>query len=160
MTGKILWKVIVSALVFLWAGMNLVPLKDQPFGKFLTDKHKAQDAGASEEVRLGGLVAQARENVEEELDLSEYLALRRMGRDGFTYYKDGLPVLKLENEADLISRQNIERRDDGKWYEIGDKEPLDEVKVKGIDFVEFFPKAKAGFAGIKNRDKRNDALLK
>ena len=160
MTGKILWKVIVSALVFLWAGMNLVPLKDQPFGKFLTDKHKEQDAGASEEVRLGGLVAQARENVEEELDLSEYLALRRMGRDGFTYYKDGLPVLKLENEADLISRQNIERRDDGKWYEIGDKEPLDGVKAKGIDFVEFFPKAKAGFAGIKNRDKRNDALLK
>ena len=36
---------------------------------------------------------------------------------------------------------------------------MSNARTKGIDFVEFFPKVKASYDGIKNRDKRNEALL-
>ena len=51
MTGKILWKVIVSVLVFIWAGLNLVPnfkvdqtLQDLPFDEFLVSIQQKQNA--------------------------------------------------------------------------------------------------------------------
>jgi SecD/SecF fusion protein len=163
MTGKILWKVIISALVFLWAGLNLIPFEDLKFNDFLIKKQKAQVAGSAEEARLVGIVEEADTNVEKEVDASSYLALLRMGRESNTYYVDGVPsVLPEGQKADAFNEfplSQIEKRVDGKWYQIGEKEPLAKAKTKGIDFVEFFPKVKASYAGIKNRDKRNEALL-
>ena len=163
MTGKILWKIIISALVFLWAGLNLIPFEDLKFNDFLIKKQKAQVAGPAEEVRLASIVKEADANVEKEVDASSYLSLLRMGRESYTYYVDGMPSTLPEDlkagEFIEFSLADIEKRDDGKWYQTGEKEPLAKAKTKGIDFVEFFPKVKASYAGIKNRDKRNEALL-
>ena len=163
MTGKILWKIIISALVFLWAGLNLIPFEDLKFNDFLIKKQKAQVAGPAEEVRLASIVKEADTNVEKEVDASSYLSLLRMGRESYTYYVDGMPSTLPEDlkagEFIEFSLADIEKRDDGKWYQTGEKEPLAKAKTKGIYFVEFFPKVKASYAGIKNRDKRNEALL-
>ncbi|MDE0821138.1 MAG: protein translocase subunit SecD, partial [Opitutales bacterium] len=100
--------------------------------------------------------------VKKGVDASSYLALLRMGRESNTYYFDGELSVQPEDSKATIEEfplSQIEKRDDGKWYQIGEKEPLDKAKTKGIDFVEFFPKVKASYAGIKNRDKRNEALL-
>ncbi|MBT6957277.1 MAG: hypothetical protein HN996_02540, partial [Opitutae bacterium] len=162
MTGKILWKVLISALVFLWAGLNLIPFEDLNFNEFLIKKQKDQAAGSAEEDRLANIVNEAGSNVDKEIDASSYLALLRMGKESYTYYVDGEMSVKPEdskgNEEGLTLAE-IEKRDDGKWYKIGGKEPLNNARSKGIDFVEFFPKVKASYDGIKNRDKRNEALL-
>ena len=162
MTGKILWKSIISALVFLWAGLNLIPFEDLKFNDFLIKKQKAQIAGPAEEARLAGIVKEADTQVKKGVDASSYLALLRMGRESNTYYFDGELSVQPEDSKATIEEfplSQIEKRDDGKWYQIGEKEPLDKAKTKGIDFVEIFPKVKASYAGIKNRDKRNEALL-
>jgi SecD/SecF fusion protein len=160
MTGKILWKVIISAFVFLWAGLNLIPFEDLKFNDFLIKKQKTQAAGSAEEARLAGIVKEADSNVEKEIDASSYLSLLRMGKESYTYYIDGvLSVRPEDSKTETYTLGQIEKRDDGKWYKIGDKEPLNNVRTKGIDFVEFFPKVKVSYDGIKNRDKRNEALL-
>ena len=162
MTGKILWKIIISALVFLWAGLNLIPFEDLKFNDFLIKKQKDQVAGPAEEARLAGIVKEADTQVEEGVDASSYLALLRMGKESYTYYVDGVLSVRPEDSkgnVDDYTLALIEKRDDGKWYKIGGKEPLSNARSKGIDFVEFFPKVKASYDGIKNRDKRNEALL-
>ncbi len=163
MTGKILWKILVSALVFLWAGLNLVPLEDQDFGKFLQLRQNKQNADEAQNVRLAGLVDEAEVNFDKGQDASPYLSLLRMGREGFTYYVDGVPSLlpagKKPDSFNLFPTADIEKRDDGKYYQRGGKEPLSNAKTKGIDFVEFFPKVENRYAGVKNRDKRNEELL-
>ena len=162
MTGKILWKVLISALVFLWAGLNLIPFEDLNFNEFLIKKQKDQAAGSAEEDRLANIVNEAGSNVDKEIDASSYLSLLRMGKESFTYYVDGALSVRPEDSqgnVDDFTLAEIEKRDDGKWYKIGGKEPLNNARSKGIDFVEFFPKVKASYDGIKNRDKRNEALL-
>jgi SecD/SecF fusion protein len=160
MTGKILWKVIISAFVFLWAGLNLIPFEDLKFNDFLIKKQKTQAAGSAEESRLAGIVKEADSNVEKEIDASSYLSLLRMGKESYTYYINGVLSVRPEDlKTETYTLGQIEKRDDGKWYKIGDKEPLNNVRTKGIDFVEFFPKVKVSYDGIKNRDKRNEALL-
>ncbi len=162
MTGKILWKIIISALVFLWAGLNLIPFEDLNFNDFLIKKQQTQVAGSAEEARLAGIVKDADTLVEKRKAASSYLALLHMGKESYTYYVDGALSVRPEDSkgnVDDYTLAQIEKRDDGKWYKIGGKEPLSNARSKGIDFVEFFPKVKASYDGIKNRDKRNEALL-
>ena len=163
MTGKILWKVIVSALVFLWAGLNLVPLQDQDFGDFLKKEQPKYSSDAQTNARMSAVVDDAQKMADEKEAASIFLALQKMGREGYTYYIDGVPQPLPEGKTPAsfqeFSPLEIEKRDDGKYYEIGSKDPVSDIKTKGIDFVEFFPTKADHFADIRNRDKRNEALL-
>lgn len=196
MTGKILWKVIVSALVFIWAGLNLVPnfkpdqtLQDLPFGEFLLGIQEKQKATDSENQRFAKLVKQAEANVkaDPQENPSTYLALLKLGSKGYTHFKDGQPVAG-DDKANVIERQDVEKRDDNLWYDVRtqkpvaddvdiviqrqalekrndlwyylpDNTPVHGMKALGIDFTEFFPKVENEFAQITSRDKRNEEML-
>ena len=166
MTGKILWKVIVSVLVFIWAGLNLVPnfkvdqtLQDLPFDEFLVSIQQKQNATDDENQRFKKLLQQAETKVQSDPkeNPSLYLALLNLGAKGFTHYKGG-EVTTGEDKDVVIQRQFLEKRND-LWYDIRDNEPADGKKALGIDFTEFFPKVEAQYAPIKSRDKRNEELL-
>lgn len=43
MSGRILWKLILVALVALWAGSNLIPLQDTPFNTYITTRATANE---------------------------------------------------------------------------------------------------------------------
>jgi SecD/SecF fusion protein len=163
MTGKILWKVIVSALVFIWAGLNLVPLQDQDFGGFLKKEQPKYSSDSAINDRMASVVDEAQKMADEKQAASVFLALMKMGSEGYTYYVDGvaepLPEGKKPESFQEFSPLDIEKRDDGKFYEKGSKEPLTNARTKGIDFVDFFPAKESHFLDIKNRDKRNEALL-
>ncbi|MEL0117972.1 MAG: hypothetical protein VXB01_03445, partial [Opitutae bacterium] len=166
MTGKILWKVIVSVLVFVWAGLNLVPnfkvdqtLQDLPFDEFLVSIQQKQNATEDENQRFKKLLEQAETKVQSDPkeNPSLYLALLNLGAKGFTHYKGG-EVTAGEDKDVVIQRQFLEKRND-LWYDTRDNEPADGKKALGIDFTEFFPKVEAQYAPIKSRDKRNEELL-
>jgi len=163
MTGKILWKVIVSTLVILWAALNLIPLQDQEFGPFLTKKQKAYSTDAALDTRLGGVVDEAQAKVDSGEELSIYLALLNMGKEGYTYYVEGaaspLPEGKKPESFQEFSPLEIEKREDGKYYERNSKDPLNNARSKGINYVDFFPTVAHKYADIANRDKRNEELL-
>ena len=166
MTGKILWKVIVSVLVFIWAGLNLVPnlnvdqtLQDLPFDEFLKGIQQGQAATDAENKRFEKLLAQADANVKADPkeNPSLYLALLNLGSKGFTHFKAGEPVVGEDGDQ-TVQRQFLEKRND-LWYDRRDNKPVDGKKALGIDYSEFFPKVEAQYALIKSRDKRNEELL-
>ena len=163
MTGKILWKVIVSALVILWAGLNLVPMQDQEFGSFLADKQPEYSSDSTQNERMTNVIGEAQAQVESGDEKSVYLALLEMGRSGFTYYVDGkattLPQGKQPESFQEFSPLEVEKRDDGMYYEKNAKAPLTNARTQGINYVDFFPEVAIKYADIANRDKRNEELL-
>lgn len=163
MAGKILWKVIVSALVVLWASLNLVPMQDQEFGAFLADKQPQYSADSAVNERMSGVVGEAQSQIQSGEESSVYLALLKMGKEGFTYYVDGkattLPQGKQPENFQEFSSLEVEKRDDGLYYGKNAKNPLTNARTKGVNFVEFFPRVADKYKDIANRDKRNEELL-
>ena len=72
MTGSILWKSVVTALVLAWAVLNIIPLEDTPFEDYIKGK------ATYKEPELTALVQRARERVDTKEDSTTFIALKRI----------------------------------------------------------------------------------
>jgi SecD/SecF fusion protein len=96
-----LWKLILSAAVVLWAVINLIPLKDQPFGDFIKAEASAKPA------QFATLMTRASERVKSGQAATVYVALKQIGREDKIDLSQFFPQIRLEEKL-----KNIEKRND------------------------------------------------
>jgi SecD/SecF fusion protein len=106
MSGKIIWKLALSALIVAWALLNLLPLSDTPFEEFLPTQVQAQQ----EEFDAVLAMAEARLASGESTTL--YLALRDVAKDQKIDLQPFFPQL---NARDI---RNIDRRNEAILREV------------------------------------------
>ena len=94
-----LWKVILSAVVLLWAVFSLLPLKDQNFGDYVKSEASAKNA------QFATLMTKASERVKSGKAPSVYVALKQIGHEEKLDLSQFFPQVRLE-----ASLKNIEKR--------------------------------------------------
>ena len=148
MLSRNLWKIILSTALVLWAVFALLPLKDQPFGDYLSAEASAQSADFAK------LMTKARARIAESktrgTEISFYVALRQLGREERIDLSQFFPHIKLES-----SLKNIEKRNDILLAHLNkqSKSPLQlGLDLKGgIAFTLEAPPPKAGAADTYQR---------
>ena len=99
------WKLILSAVVVLWAVLELIPLKDQPFGEYVKSEASAKNAQfATLMTKVSDRIAAARAQGRE---LSTYIALKQIGREEQLDLSEYFPQIRLEDKL-----KNKEKRND------------------------------------------------
>ena len=95
-----LWKVILSAIVVLWAVLGLIPLKDQPFGDFVKDKAAAQSA------QFTTLMTKVSERVKSGQAGSTFVALKQIAREEKIDLSQFFPQIRLEDKLKNVDKRN------------------------------------------------------
>ncbi len=95
-----LWKVILSAVVVLWAAFSLIPLKDQPFGDFVKDKASAKSA------QFATLLAKVSERVKSGQAPSTFVALKQIAREEKIDLSQFFPQIRLEDKLKNVEKRN------------------------------------------------------
>ena len=98
MSGKILWKFIVALVVVGWAVLNLVPLRDTPFGTYLED-HTTTPG-------FDDLLVRATESVDSGVHPSLYIALREIAGAEQIDLATFFPDIRLEESLVNIRKRN------------------------------------------------------
>ena len=99
------WKLILSAVVVLWAVLELIPLKDQPFGDYVKSEASAKKVQfATLMTKVSDRIAAARAQGRE---LSTYIALKQIGREEQLDLSEYFPQIRLEDKL-----KNKEKRND------------------------------------------------
>ena len=99
------WKLILSAVVVLWAVLELIPLKDQPFGDYVKSEASAKKVQfATLMTKVSERIAAARAQGRE---LSTYIALKQIGREEQLDLSEYFPQIRLEDKL-----KNKEKRND------------------------------------------------
>jgi SecD/SecF fusion protein len=96
-----LWKLILSAIIVLWAAFNLIPLKDQPFGDYVKSAAEAKPA------QFATLMTKVAERVNSRQASSTYVALKQISREEKIDLSQYFPQIRLEENL-----KNIEKRND------------------------------------------------
>ncbi len=99
MLRRNLWKLLLSAAIALWAGLTLMPLKDQPFGDFVKLEASARQADFTK------LMSKVGERVRTGQAASVYVALKQIGREEKIDLSQYFPQIRLE-----ASLKNVEKR--------------------------------------------------
>ena len=95
-----LWKVILSAIVLLWAVLGLIPLKDQPFGDFVKDKASAKSA------QFSTLMTKVSERVKSGQAGSTFVALKQIAREDKVDLSQFFPEIRLEDKLKNVDKRN------------------------------------------------------
>ncbi len=95
-----LWKVILSAIVVLWAVFGLIPLKDQPFGDFVKDKASAKSA------QFTTLMTKVSERVKSGQAPSTYVALKQIAHEDKIDLSEFFPQVRLEDKLKNKDKRN------------------------------------------------------
>lgn len=99
MKGKIIWKLVITALVVTWALFNIIPPTDTPFEEYIAQRPTANKAEFAE------LLERAQARVKEGKEQSVFLALRNMGEEEqIDYFNRYFP------DVNLIDVRNLNRR--------------------------------------------------
>lgn len=100
MTGSILWKSVVTALVLAWAVLNIIPLEDTPFEDYIKGK------ATYKEPELTALVQRARERVDTKEDSTTFIALKRIVDE------ENIDLQQYFPDIDAHDIKNIKKRND------------------------------------------------
>ena len=100
MSRSILWKLIASAAVFVWALVNLIPYKDTPFEVYIKTRATANKG------EFSSIVARAQDSVKAGESPTLFIALKNLGR------KEQLDYSKFFKDINLVDVRNLERRND------------------------------------------------
>ena len=101
MKGKILWKLIVSALVFIWALSLVLPVTDTPFETFVVEQVQADKEG------FDALMVKAQARVSENKAPSTFIALGQVAKEERIDIASFFPQYKLTDVANLEKRNSI-----------------------------------------------------
>ncbi len=131
MNGKILWKFVLSALIFAWAVSTISPVKDTPFEQFIVEEagieqgvdYKAQleaalaakkDKAAEEAARkqaFASILAEAQALVDGGKQPSVYVALGRIAKERKLDISSYFPQYTLADVPNLDKRNTIMLRE-------------------------------------------------
>jgi SecD/SecF fusion protein len=95
-----LWKVILSAVVLVWAVGSLLPLKDQPFGDYVKAEASAKNA------QFATLMTKVSERIASGKSPSVYVALKQIGREEKLDLSQFFPQVRLEESLKNIEKRN------------------------------------------------------
>jgi SecD/SecF fusion protein len=95
-----LWKVILSAIVVLWAVFELIPLKDQPFADYVKAQASAKPA------QFATLMAKVSERVQSGRAPSAYVALKQIGHEEKLDLSQFFPQIRLEEKLKNVDKRN------------------------------------------------------
>jgi len=100
MSGNILWKFLLTALIVFWCVLSFTPLQDRPFEDYVVARASADTAEFQE------IVDRAEARVEAEEAPTLFIALRDLGEEERINYHRFFPHVKV---ADIVS---LEKRND------------------------------------------------
>src|SRR4051812_28918110 len=99
-----LWKVILSAVIVLWAVFELVPLKDRPFEGYVKSAASAKSAQfAALMTKVGDRVKASQATSS---PISVYTALKQIGREEKLDLSQFFPQIRLEDKLKNIEKRN------------------------------------------------------
>ncbi len=101
MLKRNLWKILLSLAIVAWAATELLPLKDTPFVEYARTHATAK---ASE---FGKLVDEASARKKADPKLSEFVALKQIGKERKLDLSQYFPSIRLEDTL-----RNVEKRND------------------------------------------------
>ncbi|HWA24729.1 MAG TPA: protein translocase subunit SecD [Lacunisphaera sp.] len=99
-----LWKVILSAIIVLWAVFELIPVKDRPFDGYIKSV-AATDKAAQFNALMTKVAERMKANPKE--TPSTYVALKQIGREEKLDLSQFFPQIQLEQKL-----RNVEKRND------------------------------------------------
>jgi SecD/SecF fusion protein len=95
-----LWKVILSAVIMLWAVSELLPLKGRPFDSYV------KSAASAKSAQFNTLMAKVAERVKSGQAPSTFVALKQIGRDEKLDLSQFFPQIRLEDKLKNIEKRN------------------------------------------------------
>lgn len=111
MSGRILWKLILVALVALWAGSNLIPLEDKPFEPFIETRATANHEDYAALLEKARARVEAQESPSLKQAIADVATLDKVDLNA-TFFPDvhlvQVPTLKKRNEVmmDVLQRHS------------------------------------------------------
>lgn len=101
MSGNILWKFILTALIIFWCVMSITPLQDRPFEEYIVAQATANEA------EFADLMEQAEARVEAEEAPTLLIALRDLGEEANVDYAKFFPQINVADIANQNKRNDI-----------------------------------------------------
>ncbi len=95
-----LWKVILSAVIMLWAVFELLPLKDRPFDGYV------KSAASAKSAQFTTLMTKVAERVKTGQAPSVFVALKQIGREEKLDLSQFFPQVRLEDKLKNIEKRN------------------------------------------------------
>ena len=103
MLKRNLWKLVVSLALVGWAGIQLVPIKDEPFVQYIRTHASAKPADFAKVLDE----AIARKKADSKTTPSEFVALKQIGKERRLDLSQYFPHIRLEETL-----RNVEKRND------------------------------------------------
>lgn len=101
MSGNILWKFTLTALIIWWCVISITPLQDRPFEDYIRDQATAElDA-------FNGLLARAESRVASGESKSLFVALRELGVEEEVDYAVFFPEIVVRDIANRNKRNDV-----------------------------------------------------
>ncbi|MFA5256597.1 MAG: protein translocase subunit SecD [Opitutales bacterium] len=101
MKGKIFWKFILSALIFVWAVSTITPVEDTPFETFVSEQ------ASSNTEAFDALMQKAQARVDAQGAPSVFVALGQIVKEERIDISSFFPQYKLADVVNLDKRNNI-----------------------------------------------------
>lgn len=101
MSGNILWKFILTALIIFWCVMSITPLQDRPFEEYIVAQATANEAEFTD------LMEQAAARVEAKEAPTLFIALRDLGEEANVDYAKFFPQINVADIANQNKRNDI-----------------------------------------------------
>ena len=101
MSGNILWKFLLTAVIIFWCVAEISPLKDRPFDDYILEQATA------ETTEFASIMARAEARVDSKKSKTLFLALREMGAEDDIDYAVFFPEVNLRDVANQNKRNDI-----------------------------------------------------
>ncbi len=102
MITRLVWKLVVTALILLWSIASFLPLNDIDYEEYLLSEVSASQA------EFEGIVQEARDLIENDENVSSmFIALRQLGEENAYDYVNYFPHINLSDIANQDKRNEI-----------------------------------------------------
>jgi SecD/SecF fusion protein len=101
MSGNILWKFALTAVIIFWCVAEISPLKDRPFEDYILEQATA------EATEFASIMDRAKIRVDSQESKTLFLALREMGAEDDIDYAVFFPEVNLRDVANQNKRNDI-----------------------------------------------------
>ncbi|MFT5623132.1 MAG: SecD/SecF fusion protein [Bacteroidia bacterium] len=101
MSGNILWKFALTAVIIFWCVAEISPLKDRPFEDYILEQATA------EATEFASIMERAKIRVDSQESKTLFLALREMGSEDDIDYAVFFPEVNLRDVANQNKRNDI-----------------------------------------------------
>jgi SecD/SecF fusion protein len=101
MSGNILWKFILTALIIWWCIISITPLQDRPFEQYIAEQATA------EVDTFNAILDRAQARVANKESKTLFTALRELGVEEEIDYATFFPEIQVKDIANRNKRNNI-----------------------------------------------------